>query len=125
MGSNPVNIVLIGIFFLIIFFSGFWLRRAGKPYPGVIFNLHKLIALGTAVFLFLLIKRSHQAEPLDQARLITFVFLAIFFMMLVVTGGLSSLEKPAPKAVSIVHKVFPYITFVSSAVMLYLLFNKT
>ena len=28
---------------------GFWLGKAGKPYNGILFNIHKLIALGTVI----------------------------------------------------------------------------
>lgn len=49
-----------GIVFLLTLASGFWLSRGGKPLNGVIFNIHKLIALGavvaTAVQLFKLLE---------------------------------------------------------------------
>lgn len=28
---------------------GFWLGKVGKPYNGILFNVHKLIALGTVI----------------------------------------------------------------------------
>ena len=37
-----------GLFILTLVF-GFWVSRLGKPYNGVLFNVHKLIALGALV----------------------------------------------------------------------------
>ena len=44
MESNPV-ILYSGVCFLIIFIFGFWLKSSGKPYNGLLFNTHKLVAV--------------------------------------------------------------------------------
>ena len=38
-----------GIVFLLTLVFGFWLNNSGKPYNGILFNIHKLIALGAVV----------------------------------------------------------------------------
>ncbi len=40
---------LPGILFALTLAFGFWLSHAGKPYNGLLFNVHKLIALGAVV----------------------------------------------------------------------------
>lgn len=35
--------------FLLTVVFGFWLGRLGKPYNGLLFNVHKLIALGAVI----------------------------------------------------------------------------
>lgn len=41
--------VLPGLGLLITIGLGFWLSQLGKPYNGLLFNAHKLIALGAVV----------------------------------------------------------------------------
>ena len=43
MTTGQLQIAGAGIFALFIFLSGFWLSRLGKPYNGMVFNIHKLI----------------------------------------------------------------------------------
>ena len=38
-----------GIGFLLTLVFGFWVGKAGKLYNGILFNIHKLIALGTVI----------------------------------------------------------------------------
>jgi hypothetical protein len=53
MTTGQLQVAGAGLFSLFLFLSGFWLSRSGKPYNGIIFNIHKLIAL-TAVVLFVI-----------------------------------------------------------------------
>ena len=39
-----------GLLFLFTIGTGIWLSNSGKPYNTLIFNIHKLIALGTVIF---------------------------------------------------------------------------
>lgn len=42
--------ILPGILFLSTLAFGLWLSRLGKPYNGLVFNIHKLAALAAVVF---------------------------------------------------------------------------
>jgi hypothetical protein len=42
--------ILPGALLLLTYAFGFWLGALGKPYHGLLFNLHKLVALGAVVF---------------------------------------------------------------------------
>jgi hypothetical protein len=42
--------ILTGILLLITLAFGCWMSRLGKPYNGILFNIHKLAALGAVVF---------------------------------------------------------------------------
>jgi len=46
MNTNQLRVVSVGAGFLIMFLSGFWLSRTGKPYGTFIFTIHKLIGNG-------------------------------------------------------------------------------
>jgi hypothetical protein len=38
MDTTQLRIFGAGVFFLLIFLSGIWLTRSGKPYSAIIFN---------------------------------------------------------------------------------------
>jgi hypothetical protein len=117
--------VPMGISFLLIFLSGFWLSRSGKPYPGIIFNIHKFIVLGTFVYLALTVNKIHAAAPLSPVSTSAIVITVLCFAGMMVTGGLLSINKPMPAAVSMIHKLFPYSTLLStSAAMFFLLIGR-
>jgi hypothetical protein len=120
MNSIQVRLISTGLFFLFIFLSGFWLSRSGKPYPVILFNLHKLIALAAVVFLFLAVYRAQQTVPLGPSEITALVITGLLFAGTILAGGLLSLGKPVPEAVAWVHRLFPYLTMLSSAVTLYL-----
>lgn len=110
-----------GIFFVFIFLSGFWLSRKGRPYSMLVITVHKLIALAAGVFLGLTIYRIHQVTPLSIVQIIAVVITVLLFAVNVAAGSLLSTNKAMPEVVSIINKFFPYLTVVSTGVMLYLL----
>ncbi len=118
MASKLVN---VGLFFLFIFLSGFWLNRTGKPYSMLIITIHKLIGLAMGIYLGLTVYRIHKANPLSPAQTTAIVVTILFFAVNVATGSLLSTNKSMPEAVSIINKWFPYLTVISTGVMLYLL----
>ena len=111
-----------GFFFLLIFLTGFWLSRSGKPYSTVLFNLHKIIALGTVVFLSVMVFKLHQTVPLQTLQIAAITVAVLCAVATVLTGGLLSIEKSMPEFILRVHQITPYLTVISSAVTLYLLF---
>lgn len=125
MSTIQLRIVGAGLFFLLIFFFGFWLSRSGKPYNLVIFTIHKLIVLGAVVFLATTIYKVHQASPLSPVHIIAIVITAVCFIATIITGGLLSIDKAMPLIVLRLHKITPYLTILSSSVILYLLLAKS
>jgi heme A synthase len=124
MDANQSRLVGAGLFFLLIFLSGFWLNRLGKPYPSIVLTIHKLIALAAVVFLVMTVYRMHKDAPLSPVEITAFVVTLLFFVSNIATGGLLSIAKPIPAAVSTMHKLFPYLTVLSTAVTLYLLLGR-
>jgi hypothetical protein len=124
MGTTQLRVVGAGLFFLFIFLSGFWLSQSGKPYSAIIFNIHKLIGLAAGVFLAITVYQIHQVAPLGPVEIAAVVVTVLFFAGTVAAGGLLSIDKPMPSAISMMHKLFPYITVLSTAVTLYLLLSR-
>lgn len=110
-----------GLFFLFIFLSGIGLRRGKKPYSMLSVTLHKLIALAAGFFLGQTVYRLYKATPLTPLQIAAVLVTILFFAVNVATGSLLSSNKPMPKLVSSLNRFFPYLTVVSTGIMLYLL----
>jgi hypothetical protein len=121
MNTNQLKIVSLAAAFLIMFLSGFWLNRTGKPYGTLIFTIHKLVGVGIGIFLFIIIRQIYQ-----QTSFIAVVIVAVFFIATVVTGSLLSIpvSKPMPEIVHTLNKIFPYFTVLSTAITLYVLLYR-
>jgi len=124
MSTVRFRVVIVGLSFLFIFLSGFWLSRIGKPYNGLIFTIHKLVGLAMGVFLIMTIKQVHQVAPLGPVEITAIVVTALFFAATVTMGSLLSIGKPMPTVISMMNKLFPYPTVLSTVVTLYLLSRK-
>lgn len=124
MDPKLSRVIITGLFFLLIFLSGIWLRRLGKPYGVIILTIHKLIGLATGIYLIMTVFRIHQVTPLDPIEIIAVGIAVLFFVVDVATGGLLSTEKPMPLSVTVVHKFTPYLTVLSTIAFLYLLLSS-
>ncbi len=121
---NPIlsRMIGAGLFFLLIFLSGFWLSRNGKPYNGILFNIHKLIALGAMIFLVVVVYQDSQADPFQAVQVIAMIIATVFLLALFVTGGLLSARSANPPIILRLHQIIPYLAVIFTAAALYLLF---
>jgi hypothetical protein len=122
MPALTSRIIGTGVLFVVVFLFGFWLNRSGRPVNTIILAIHKLIALGTLIFIGVTIYQVNQVTPLSAAPIITTVVTGILFVVTIITGGLLSLEQPVT-AVAIVHKVGPFLTVASTIVTMIFLAN--
>ena len=120
--------IIAGIFFLFILLSGFWLSRSGKPYNGLIFNIHKLIGLGAGIYLVRTVYMTHQAAPLSPTQWTAIIVTVLLFLFAVAAGGLLSIladgglenmGQPQRRSIETVHKITPYLIVGSTMVTLY------
>ena len=112
----------IGILFIAIFVFGYLLSRQGKPYGALLFNAHKLVALGTIGFLGVLVYRRHQIEPLNGYQVNWVIAAIVISMVTIIIGGLLNTDLNLPAAVKATHKIFPYLTLFSNAAVAYTVF---
>jgi len=113
-----LKVVGAGLFFVLIFASGIWLSRSGKPLNGLILNIHKLIGLAFGVLIIITLYRTNRAAALDAMEWVTIVITGLLFVGTVVFGGLLSTGKPVPAAIVRMHLVMSVLTVAASAVML-------
>lgn len=124
MNTTPFRIAGAVLLFAAIFASGYWLSRSGKPYSGILFNTHKLIALTAVVFLAIMFYQAHRMTTLSTTDLAAGVVTGLIFAGLFTTGSLLSIAKPMPAIVLGVHQVIPYLAVLSTALSLFLLQSR-
>ncbi|MBN1978005.1 MAG: hypothetical protein JW918_11455 [Anaerolineae bacterium] len=118
------SIIVAGLVFVVIFASGYWLSRAGKPYSVIVLTAHKLISLAAVVLLVIVMIRSNRVAALSAVELIAGVVTGLFLLALMATGGLLSVDRQMPAIVLKLHQIAPYLTLVAAAVTLYLLQSR-
>jgi hypothetical protein len=97
------------------------LSRSGKPYHGLIFNIHKLIALATVIVTALQTlgaPKTVEAQPILIALLILIDLCAV---ALFVTGALMSTNTPAHDRLLTIHEIAPPLAVIAAILALYLL----
>ena len=99
--------------------TGFILKNRKKPYPVFLLTLHKLILLGGGIGLGVFIFSKNHSIPMDSRAWILFGAAAASFLIMVISGGLVSIEKEMPDFINITHKVFPYITIILTLLILF------
>lgn len=124
MNINYSQIVGAGLFSLVIFISGFHLSRSGKPYNGIVFNLHKLVALAAVILFVVVLRQANQTNALDAIEWVVGVLGGLFFLALFVTGALVSIDKAMPAVVLKIHHLTPYLALLSTAATLFLLHGR-
>jgi hypothetical protein len=84
-------------------------------------TLHKLLGLGTGIFLVRTVYQARQAAALSPMGIGAVLFSVLLFAGLVATGGLLSAERVMPPMVNLVHRALPYLTGLSTGVTLIVL----
>ena len=113
--------ILPGIIFLLTLAFGVWLSHSGKPYNGLLFNVHKLIALGTVIAtVFQLFKVLENNDP-PSSIVIFLVFAGICVVVLFATGALMSLGKLSYSLMRTIHRIAPAALAIFMSLAVYLL----
>jgi len=117
--------VIPGVLFILTLVFGFWLSRSGKPYNGLLFNIHKLIALAAVIVAAI---RAFNALKIVEAQPILIALLIVIGLCAValfVTGALMSANKPAYPSLLTIHRVAPLLAVIAAIGTLYLLGGTT
>jgi metallo-beta-lactamase class B len=108
-----------GVLFLLTLAFGFWLSRVGRPYHGILFNVHKLIALGAVVTA--VIQFTKMPGLIDAPILITglLVVVGLCVVALFASGALMSAGKMDYALMQAVHRVMPVALALTLGVTLF------
>jgi hypothetical protein len=116
------NYLASGIAFILTLAFGVWLSRMGKPYNGVIFNIHKLCALAAVILTAVQIYRALTLPGGLQTLPIVLIVLAVACVVaLFASGALMSLDKWSYKTLLALHQVSPTLALIAVALAVYLL----
>jgi len=124
MGITQLKIAVTGLGFVLIFLSGYWLNRMGQPFSLVVLAIHKLIAVATIATLVVTVLRINKIAPLGQAEWIACIAATVFFVATIASGGWLGAVKNMPAVVRMLHRILPFLTALSTAAFLYLLFRR-
>lgn len=97
--------VLPGALLLTTYASGFWLTALGRPYQGLPFNLHKLIALGAVVFAVVRFYDLFKGGPVPFVVLLLMMLGIASVVALFATGALLSVGSVPHAPLLVVHRV--------------------
>jgi len=121
MTNAQLTVVGSGMLFVLIFVTGLWLSRHGRPFNGAVLTIHKLIALTAAILLVVRVYQSNRVAALGMTELVAAAIAGLLFLDTGISGGLLSTDKPMPAAIRWMHWVTPFLTVLCTVVTLYLL----
>jgi hypothetical protein len=113
-----------GIIFILTLIFGVWLSLAGKPYNGILINIHKLIALaGVVVIAIRFSKILKNTDP--QALVITLVIVVgLCIVALFATGAIMAMGKLNHSIMLAIHNIALILMPVAMVVIVYLLAGR-
>jgi len=116
-----LQLIIITLQFVLTFAFGIWLRKLGRPYNFVIFNIHKVITLLTLIFTAMAVYNLQQTIAISTIELLIIIATRILFSTSFVSGALLSIGRPANDSMLIVHKISSILTPILAGVIIYLL----
>jgi hypothetical protein len=119
--SITLKIIICGLLFLSAIISGICLTRLGKPLNPIIFNIHKLIALSSAIFIAILTYSLFSPIEIKPAALALSIITGLLILVLFISGALLSTGKLVNKTLLIVHNAGTFLALISNGAIIYLL----
>lgn len=116
--------IVPGILFLFTFTFGFWLSRLGKPYNGLVFNLHKLVALAAVVFIVIQTYNQIKGVGIQPVFLVLAAVCILCIIALFATGALMSIGNLPYTPLLTIHKVALVVLPLAAMGMVYVLAGK-
>jgi len=121
MSAQWLLVVKVAGGFLLVFLTGFWLARLGKPYGTGLLTVHKLLAVGILVFLGVSAYRAYKMSVLGAPIWFIAVIAVVAFVAMIASGGVLSAAESPPALFALLHKVTPYAAALFTAVAVYYL----
>lgn len=126
MDTLTSKLIAAGILALLTLISGLIVSRSGKPLNIWLVSIHKMIAVGTVVLIYMAVNQLYKTA--DGKMLVTIgimVISAVLFLGLIATGAfLTREEMELPAFVLKIHQVVPLLALASSSLTIYLLFQN-
>lgn len=111
--------IITGIGLILVFALGFFLSKLGKPYNQVLFNVHKLIALGVIVYTFIYLKRAMVFQNMSGSLWIGAILIVIAIIALFATGAMLSIGNIERMVLKRIHLPVAVLLLVGSGLFVY------
>ena len=91
--SIALKIISTELPFLLAIITGIWLSNSGKSLNTTIFTIHKLVALGSVVFIVMVIRNLLKNAEINNVILTLIIVAGFYVLTLFVFGAFLSLNK--------------------------------
>lgn len=107
--------------FLVTVAFGFWLGKIGKPYNGILFNIHKLIALGTVILVAVQVYKILKEGGIQAMLVISTTSAAICVLALFASGAFLSIGNVKYETAKLIHNIAFAGAIIAAGSSIYLL----
>jgi len=130
MRTHASIIAVTGLLFLVTLITGLVQSRnlrlndprpSGKPIASGISTVHKLFALAALITAAVAIRRLHRGMEFTSLELTAVIIAGLFFLLMIISGGLLSLGRPRSDELLAIHKVCSVLTVIPTFGAIYLL----
>jgi hypothetical protein len=121
MATLEITIVSAILIAVIVFLSGRWMNRSGKPYNTIVLALHKLISFGIFVYIIISCYQLNGAVAFTSAESACCLSAAGAFLAAVASGGFLSTNRPMPSFVQVIHRVSSTASTLLTGILIYIL----
>jgi hypothetical protein len=113
-----------GIVFLLTLVFGFWLSDSGRPYNGILFNIHKLVALGAVILATMQIYRVFKTMQVQALIIILIIIASICVVALFASGAFMNIGNLNYQVMKAIHNIAPVLMVIAIALTIYLLVGR-
>lgn len=107
------DFLIPGIGFLLTLVFGFWLSKTGKPYSGILFNIHKLIALGTVIVTAIRFYKMFNAFEPQSLFILLITIAGLCVVALFASGAFMSIGNVNYQFVKTIHNIAPVLLVIA------------
>lgn len=112
------KLVITVLLFISVIISGVILHRTGKPYPPVVFNVHKLLTVAWVILMVILVRSQCKVSVPDLAINVSLVVSVLGLLALFFSGGTMSLDRLQEPMLTI-HRVASLTLLITVPFVLY------
>jgi hypothetical protein len=105
--------------FVVTVAFGFWVSKLGRPYNGLLFNIHKLIALGTVIITSMRVYAALKGVSVQTLIVGLVVLAGLSVVVLFVSGAFLSIGNVKYEVVKLVHNVAPVVVTLAMGLVIY------
>lgn len=106
--------------FLVTVTFGFWVSKVGKPYNGILFNIHKMIALGTVILTSVQVYKLLKVIEPQSLLIVSLVVAVMCVVALFASGAFLSIGNVKYETVKLIHNIAPIIAVLAMGSAIYL-----